>query len=147
MNGIMKATTQNLEQQELSWADQCMFLKAYCCEDSRKKEDIVSDPRDPRLPPIDHMKTVIAAPSVEFTILPNPSRSGELTVRLMLPEEAGPGNIRLVDAAGQVVLEQQVPSDGGQQVSIDVSALAKGVYMMQVLVDGFGFSRKVVLER
>lgn len=148
-NGIMKAVAGNLEQGELTWTDECMFLKAYCCEDSQRK-DITGDPRDPRDPndpPINNTKTVIArTPEEGFAVLPNPSRSGMLMLRLTLPEESGSGSVRLVDGAGRVVLDQQLVSAKGQEVVLDASALPKGMYMVQVFFGDRAFSRKVVIE-
>ncbi len=144
-NGVMKAVAGNLEQGDLTWADQCMFLKTYCCKATQREVPMTYDPRNPNDPPLDGTKTVIAY-SEGFTVLPNPSRSGVLMVRVTLPEESGTWSVRLVDGVGKVALDQQLASAKAQEVSLDVSALPKGMYMVQVFFGDRAFSRKVVIE-
>ncbi len=147
-NGIMKTIAENLEIQDLSWADQCMFLKAYCCQDSRNKNGEMSwDSTIPEFPPIDVTKMAVPSAAHEgFMVLPNPSRSGALTLRLMAQEECDPGSLRLLDATGRVMLEQRIENEKDRDITLNVRALPTGMYMVQVFCGDRAFSRKVVIE-
>jgi hypothetical protein len=147
--GIMRQTWNRLEQPDLSWGDECMFLKAYCC---KRSEKIVESPTVPcpGCPPPNGSKPNMSggmdgASENGFTVLPNPT-SGMLTLRFTMPEESKDGSVRLVDAAGTIVHNQQLESATVHEIPLDVSGLPKGMYMVEVLAGGITFAKKVLIE-
>ena len=75
--------------------------------------------------------------SVSANIYPNPTQ-GEVVV-----ESEGLSHIRIVNAYGQTVYNAKVEGD---QVRIDLSGFAKGIYMMHIEADGGQAVRKIVVE-
>ena len=71
------------------------------------------------------------------SLYPNPT-SGEVTL-----EGEGIQNVRIVNAYGQTVYNAKVQ---GEQVRIDLSEMAKGIYMMHIEADGGQAIRKIVVE-
>ena len=70
-------------------------------------------------------------------IFPNPTQ-GEVTV-----ECENLSHVRIVNAYGQTVYNADVE---GQQVRIDLSQMAKGIYMMHIEANGGQAVRKIVVE-
>ncbi|MDO7847793.1 T9SS type A sorting domain-containing protein [Hymenobacter sp. M29] len=77
-----------------------------------------------------------------LVVFPNPSNTGQLTLRLA--GTAGPGQATLLNALGQVVRRQQLSSATEQTFS--TRALAAGLYTLRVTVGEQVLTRKVVLE-
>ena len=75
--------------------------------------------------------------SLAAKVYPNPT-TGEVTI-----ESEGLSHIRIVNAYGQVVYNANVE---GEQVRIDLSQMAKGIYMMHVEAEGGQAVRKIVVE-
>ena len=75
--------------------------------------------------------------SVSVNIFPNPTQ-GEVTV-----ECENLSHVRIVNAYGQTVYNADVE---GQQVRIDLSQMAKGIYMMHIEADCGQAVRKIVVE-
>jgi hypothetical protein len=75
--------------------------------------------------------------SISANIYPNPTQ-GEITV-----ESEGLSHIRIVNAYGQTVYNADLE---GQQVRIDLSQMAKGIYMMHIEAEGGQAVRKIVVE-
>jgi len=75
--------------------------------------------------------------SVSANIYPNPTQ-GEVVV-----ESEGLSHIRIVNAYGQTVYNAKVEGD---QVRIDLSGFAKGIYMMHIKANGGQTVRKIVVE-
>ena len=70
-------------------------------------------------------------------IYPNPTK-GEVTV-----SSEGLNHIRIMNAYGQTVYNAKMDSD---QVRIDLSDMAKGVYMIHIEANGGQMVRKIVVE-
>ena len=75
--------------------------------------------------------------SLAAKVYPNPT-TGEVTI-----ESEGLSHIRIVNAYGQVVYNANVE---GEQVRIDLSQMAKGIYMMHIEAEGGQAVRKIVVE-
>lgn len=148
-NSIMKPAWQSRETGDLTWADNCMFLKAYCC----KKTQTIVWGSDPHLPPDDHpdhTKTLTqAAPApglTGFRIVPNPATEAIITLSLYEPVGQDGGSIRIVDAAGSTVLDQRLQAGSGRSVSVDVGTLPNGFYMLQLVQGGQIHGRKFLIR-
>ena len=75
--------------------------------------------------------------SIETKVYPNPTK-GEFTL-----EGEGLNHVRIVNAYGQMVYNADVEGD---QVRIDLSQMAKGIYMMHIVAEGGQAVRKIVVE-
>ena len=75
--------------------------------------------------------------SVSAKVYPNPTQ-GEITL-----EGEGLSHVRIVNAYGQMVYNAKVE---GEQVRIDLSNMAKGIYMMHIEANGGQAVRKIVVE-
>ena len=75
--------------------------------------------------------------SVSAKVYPNPTQ-GEVVV-----ESEGLSHIRIVNAYGQTVYNAKAE---GEQVRIDLSDMAKGIYMMHIEANGGQTVRKIVVE-
>ena len=75
--------------------------------------------------------------SVAAKVYPNPT-SGEITL-----EGEGLSHVRIVNAYGQTVYNAKVE---GEQVRIDLSHMAKGIYMMHIEANAGQTVRKIVVE-
>ena len=75
--------------------------------------------------------------SVSAKVYPNPTQ-GEITL-----EGEGLSYVRIVNAYGQMVYNAKVE---GEQVRIDLSNMAKGIYMMHIEANGGQAVRKIVVE-
>ena len=74
---------------------------------------------------------------ISIIIYPNPTQ-GEIIV-----EGEGLSHVRIVNAYGQMVYNAKVESN---QVRIDLSQMAQGIYMMHIEADGGQAVRKIVVE-
>ncbi len=80
-------------------------------------------------------------------VYPNPSNTGQLTLRLTLGAANGPAQLALLNTLGQKVLSQSATiSNGSLERSLSTRSLAAGVYTLQVKVGEQLLTRKVVLE-
>ncbi len=79
----------------------------------------------------------IGESSISANIYPNPT-SGEITVSC-----EGLSHIRIVNAYGQTVYNA---AHEGSQARIDLSDMAKGIYMMHIEANGGQAVRKIVIE-
>jgi len=75
--------------------------------------------------------------SCAVSLFPNPTK-GEITL-----EGEGIQSVRIVNAFGQTVYNAKVE---GNQARIDLSQMAKGVYMMHIEAEGVQAVRKIVVE-
>jgi uncharacterized repeat protein (TIGR02543 family) len=75
--------------------------------------------------------------SISAKVYPNPTQ-GEITL-----EGEGLNHVRIVNAYGQMVYNAKVEGD---QVRIDLSNMAKGIYMMHIEANGGQAVRKIVVE-
>ncbi|MDO7847470.1 S8 family serine peptidase [Hymenobacter sp. M29] len=65
-------------------------------------------------------------------IYPNPSGDGPLTLVLPTALQGQPLQVRVLDARGAAVLQQQLPAVRGTEVPLPMARLAKGVYTCEV---------------
>ena len=80
-------------------------------------------------------------------VYPNPSNSGQLTLRLTLGGASGPAQVALLNTLGQTVLRQSATlSNGSLERSFSTRGLAAGVYTLRLQVGEQLLTRKVVLE-
>ena len=77
-----------------------------------------------------------------LVVFPNPSNTGQLTLRLS--GLTGGGKATLLNALGQTVLAQ--PLTGASEQTLSTRTLAAGLYTLRVTVAGQTLTRKVVLE-
>ena len=84
-----------------------------------------------------HVDAVEENNSTTIKVYPNPTK-GEVTV-----EGKGMSHIRVVNTYGQIVYSTDVVNE---QVHIDLSNKAKGIYMMHIEANGGHAVRKVVVE-
>ena len=77
-------------------------------------------------------------------VFPNPT-AGHLYVLLPVDLSNGDVQITISDLTGRRVLEQQF--SGQKQLTVDLSALAEGLYTVAVQVEGQMGVRKVVRSR
>jgi hypothetical protein len=77
-----------------------------------------------------------------LVVFPNPSNTGQLTLRLA--RTAGSGQATLLNALGQTVRRQQL--SGAPEQTISTRTLAAGLYTLRVTVGEQVLTRKVVLE-
>ena len=78
-----------------------------------------------------------------LVVYPNPSNTGQLTLRLQ--GTSGPGEAVLLNAIGQSVLSFRIPAGTAEQVLV-TKGLATGVYTLRIVVGTQVLTRKVVLE-
>ncbi|RZK54218.1 MAG: T9SS type A sorting domain-containing protein, partial [Hymenobacter sp.] len=83
-----------------------------------------------------------ASATAALQVYPNPSATGQLTLRLATL--AGPGTAELLNALGQVVRQQPLAGPAEQQLS--TQGLAAGLYTLRVQANGEVLTRKVVLQ-
>lgn len=136
----------------LTPADECMFRKLYCCNETKRIVWI----GDPNVPPDDypnHTKSMQeglsgsqAGGSRGFTVAPNPATGGTITLLLHGPIEPGTSSIRIVDGAGNAVLHQELQEGSERRVSIDVAGLPSGMYMVQLIREGQVYGRKFLIS-
>ena len=74
-------------------------------------------------------------------IFPNPAGDGQLTLALPAALRGRPLRLRVLDARGAVVVDQQLPASPGPAVPLLLQRLAKGVYTCEVSV---GVARQTV---
>ncbi|MCB0563513.1 MAG: T9SS type A sorting domain-containing protein, partial [Phaeodactylibacter sp.] len=87
-----------------------------------------------------------AAAITEVALYPNPVEE-QLTVSFYLPEEARVETV-VTDIMGRSLLKQQTASNAGwQEIKIDASSLAPGVYFIHLNARGESVSRKLVVTR
>ena len=79
----------------------------------------------------------IGEQTANVSLYPNPTQ-GEVTL-----EGEGINHVRIVNAYGQVVYNAKVE---GEQIRIDLSNVAKGIYMMHIEAEGGHAVRKIVVE-
>jgi hypothetical protein len=88
------------------------------------------------------LATKAQAESKALLVYPNPSNTGQLTLRLSNP---GKGEATLLNALGQQVRTQALSSSTAEQ-TISTRGLATGVYTLRVQIGDDVLTRKVVVE-
>ncbi|MBS1910838.1 MAG: T9SS type A sorting domain-containing protein [Bacteroidetes bacterium] len=107
--------------------DICQFQKLYC------DHEVGLGVEDAR------------APSLSFSASPNPANT---TITLRLPEDLphDPLTLRLVDANGATVRQMQW-DEAAREVTVNVSALSSGVYMLTLSDCAYCHGEKVIVQR
>jgi hypothetical protein len=80
--------------------------------------------------------------SQQLGVFPNPAPD---KVNVTLSQEFESAVLRIFDLQGRVVMTRELGVNG-LQYSIPVGELAKGTYLIQVLVDGENFTEKLIVE-
>jgi hypothetical protein len=80
-----------------------------------------------------------------FELRPNPLTRGLATVRYNLPK-AGPVAVKVYDVAGRTVQARSLLAGRSGAVSLDLRALAAGIYLVQLDAEGFSTSQKLVVN-
>ena len=88
------------------------------------------------------LATQAKADTEALLVFPNPSSTGQLTLRLS--GFAGAGQASLLNALGQVVLTKAL--SGTAEQTLSTRGLAAGLYTLRLTVAGQTLTRKVVLE-
>lgn len=79
-------------------------------------------------------------------VYPNPN-NGRFNVSVDLPAVNGDVQIRVMDLAGRVVLENStIAQQGENDIQLDMSHVAPGIYMLQLRVEGVNKVHKVIVE-
>jgi hypothetical protein len=80
------------------------------------------------------------------SINPNPSSSGDITVRFRL-SEASPISIRITDSKGRTVQEHAYPMllSGEQTISQHLAGLSDDIYLIEIVASGERVTRKLTL--
>jgi hypothetical protein len=111
------------------WAVQASGTMDYTIIKYRQTSDMVEEAR--------------SALAVKLDIEPNPARR---TARVTFGRVASsPSRVALYDLAGTLVLERAVSAATGQ-ITIDVSGLSAGVYLVRVQGDSLNATRKLIVQ-
>lgn len=93
------------------------------------------------------ISTMLSAetPSVDGPfIAPNPA-DRQLTITM--PEgQGGPMGLRVLDAAGRAVMQEQLLFQAGAQVTLDVSSLPAGAYVVHLLSGSDSSTHRIVVQ-
>jgi hypothetical protein len=116
---------------DLSPEDICMFKKLYCCESAKDLSDVEK-----------HQEFAHGA---YFDVVPNPPTTGTVNIRMEKPITIQNAKIRVVNMAGEVIVEQVAPKEM-REISVDVGSLAGGMYMIELISKEVIFARKVLIE-
>lgn len=90
---------------------------------------------------VDDSVTELAGLTPEFDLYPNPSNG---IVNLVFNQNWPGAQLRVLNIQGQLVMQQRLT--GRVNLEIDVSGLPAGMYVVQTLMDGQQFSRRLVVE-
>ncbi|UOG75885.1 T9SS type A sorting domain-containing protein [Hymenobacter tibetensis] len=83
----------------------------------------------------------------EVSVFPNPTTTGQLTVRVSGISSLATAQVALLNTLGQVVAERTLSVRGGlAEQSLSTAALTKGIYMLRVQAGHETVVRKVVVE-
>ncbi len=83
------------------------------------------------------------ANNIQFSIYPNPSE-GQFILRN--GENADSYSVMVFDPRGKVVYDQRINFAARDQRLIDLSAQAKGIYLMKISNAENSFTRKIVIQ-
>lgn len=114
---------------EPSWDDVCMFKKAYCCAQTKADiEETVAETGN----------------GLSFSLAPNPATS-ELRMKFSMPISARGATLRLVNAIGEIALEQRIEKET-QEIALSVASVPNGWYLVEVVAGDVTFAKKVLIE-
>ncbi len=116
----------------LTEEDKCAFMKLYCCASTADALEVDDDGA--------------IAESRSFQVVPNPAHQGTVTVALSDALYGHALSLRMLNSAGDVVLERAVSREERELV-IDIAELAGGAYFMQVTHDQGVAGYKVTVQR
>lgn len=85
------------------------------------------------------------ASNIEFNAYPNPA-SEQLNVELT-SSTSGKVNIQLIDVTGKIIMSEMHTSVDGQNIyTLDVSRMAKGIYVLNVTTEQGAVQSKLIIE-
>ena len=84
----------------------------------------------------------LGSQSFSFNAYPNPATT---TLNLTISNEEGIKNVRIYNLLGECLLHQQLTTNN-QQVTLDVSSYAKGVYFVEVQTEEGIMRKKIIKE-
>jgi hypothetical protein len=79
-----------------------------------------------------------------FTIYPNPSTNGNLTLNFNTPSSSV--IVRITDLSGKEVLTERLTSQGNQSQKIDIADLSKGMYIVSLENGSSKVSQKLIIN-
>jgi len=118
------------QDRDLSNDDICMFKKAYCCAETAN--DVDEAPEVPK--------------SLQFDIAPNPPINNILTLSLSEPIHSSAATLRIVNMSGESILGMDLAKES-QHLSIDITNLSNGIYMLEILQEGAISAKKILVQR
>ncbi len=80
-----------------------------------------------------------------FTLFPNPA-SENVTIRYESTLELGKLELRILSVSGEVVSQQEVDFSNGNQVTIPLSNLKKGVYFLDLEKEGVSIQKLIIKQ-
>ena len=89
------------------------------------------------------LATTAAAAPTALAIYPNPVSQG--TCSVVLPTAAATAHLRLFDSQGRLVVDQESPL-AGNQATLEIRHLAKGLYLLQATAGSATYTGKVAVE-
>lgn len=104
---------------------------------SAEGEGTIVDSKDP-------VNTDELSAGLDFQVFPNPA-TDMINIRLT-EEEASSMQVELFDATGKLVRSINSTAYGSNITTIPTGDLAKGIYMVKVISNGFAGTRKVILN-
>lgn len=76
-------------------------------------------------------------------IFPNPTTTGTFTVRF---DDVHPTMIRLIDLTGRTLVSRTLESWDGEQITLDVSQVKSGIYLIQLSTEKASVMKKVIID-
>jgi hypothetical protein len=110
---------------ELTWDDVCLYMKAYCC--AQTKADV---------------EEAETGSALSLSIAPNPANS-ELRMSFSTPINAS-ATLRLVNAIGEIALEQRIEKET-QEIALSVASVPNGWYLVEVVAGDLTLAKKVLI--
>ena len=84
-------------------------------------------------------------PGATFAVYPNPNK-GAFSIRIN-PEWITPLQLRVFDINSRVILQQQIENPAEHEfIPVNLEGIGSGVYMVEVLIDGKRWTKRVVIE-
>lgn len=75
------------------------------------------------------------SPQERGVVWPNPA-SDEITISFTNSKSNAPATIRLYDLTGRIVMEEKIASSGKNSITLNIASLNKGMYMVEMEVNG-----------
>ena len=82
--------------------------------------------------------------TLNFSVFPNPIKDGMLTIDIER-NVTNNASLEVIDIVGRKLIEQKIATNN-KQLTIDVSSLAKGTYLLNIIDDGNNSIQKFIKE-